>query len=124
MVGGEQTVEDDRLGFPTWGITVHLTALYAAISAQKKISPGNTVPTALRRKPHEFLVGSEAEILVEPGRVIPHQGNQLLIHCPDALGSALQGIGLQPRHNDPLQAKAWPAIAPGIVEYACVVEEA
>src|SRR5262245_36026372 len=97
MVGREQTVEDDRLCFPAWRITVHLAALHTAVGAEKQISPGNAVPTALRRKPHEFLVGGKAEVVVEPGRMVPYQGDQLLIHGPDAFGSASQGIGLSLR---------------------------
>src|SRR5262245_63615033 len=60
MVGSKQTVENDRLGFPAWRITVYLAALHTAIGAEKQISPGNAMPTALRRKPHKFLVGGKA----------------------------------------------------------------
>ena len=87
MIASEQTVEDDRLGFPAWGIAVHFATLHTAIGTQKQVSPGDTMPTALRRKPHEFLVGGEAEVRVEPGRMVPHQSNQLLVYRPDAFGS-------------------------------------
>src|SRR2546426_770076 len=70
MIGSEQTIEEDRLGFPAWRITIHLAALHTAIGAEKQISSGNAMPTALRRKPHEFLVGGKAEIIIEPGRMI------------------------------------------------------
>src|SRR5712691_9950584 len=102
MVGSEQTVENDRLGFPAWRITVYLAALHTAIGAEKQISPGNAMPTALRRKPHEFLVGGKAEIVVEPGRMVPHQSHQLLIHSTHAFGSASQGLGLSPRQDHAL----------------------
>ena len=80
------------------------------------------MPTALRRKPHEFLVGGETEILVEPGRMVPHQSNQLLVYCPDAFGSASQGLGLSARQDHTLEAKAWLTIEPGVVEYTGVIE--
>src|SRR5215831_8135838 len=116
MVGSEQTIEDDRLGFPAWRITVHLTALHTAIGAEKQISPGNAMPTALGRKPHEFLVGGQAEVVVEPGRVVPYKGDQLLIHGSYAFGSASQGISLRRRQDHTLEAKAWLAIKPRIVK--------
>src|SRR5262245_33697319 len=122
MVGREQTVEDDRLCFPAWRITVHLAALHTAVGAEKQISPGTAVPTALRRKPHEFLVGGKAEVVVEPGRMVPYQSHELLIHCSDAFGSAAQGIGLCRRQDHTLEAKAWLAIEPGIIEDTGVVE--
>src|SRR5262245_16343233 len=122
MVGDEQTVEDDRLCFSAWRITVHLTALHTAVGAEKQISPGNTMPTALRRKPHEFLVGGKAEIIIKPDRMVPHQSHELLIHCADAFGSASQSIGLRRRQDHTLEAKAWLAIEPGIIEDAGVVE--
>src|SRR5262245_39753453 len=124
MIGGEQTVEDNRLCFPAWRIPVHLAALQTAVGAKKQISPGNAMPTALRRKPHEFLVGGQAEIVVEPGRMVPHQSHELLIHCSDTFGSAAQGLGLRRRQDHTLEAKAWLAIEPGIIEYAGVVESA
>src|SRR5215471_11997252 len=122
MVGREQTVEDNRLCFPTGRITVHLAALHTAISTEKQISPGNAMPTTLRRKPHELLVGGQAEVVIEPGRVVPHQGNEFLIHGSYTFGSASQGIGLRWRQDHALEAKAWLTIEPGIIEYAGVVE--
>src|SRR4029453_13630839 len=106
MVGREQTVEDDRLCFSAWRITVHLAALHTAVGAEKQISPGNAMPAALRPKPHEFLVGGKAEVVVEPGRMVPYQSHELLIYCSDAFGSASQGIGLRRRKNPPREAKA------------------
>src|SRR5215510_7303283 len=124
MVGSEQTIEDYRLCFPTWRITVHLAALHTAVGAEKQISPGNAMPAALRRKPHEFLVGGKAEVVVEPGRMVPYQSHELLIYCSDAFGSASQGIGLRRRQDHTLEAKAWLTIEPGIIEDAGVVESA
>src|SRR5215467_10397867 len=122
MVGREQTVENNCLCFPTGRITVHLAALHTAISTEKQISPGNAMPTALRRKPHELLVGGQAEIVVEPGRVVPHKGDQLLIHGSYAFSSASQGIGLRWRQDHTLEAKAGLAIQPGIVKNTGIVE--
>src|SRR5438093_13081543 len=106
MVGGEQTVEDDRLCFPAWRITVYLAALHTAIGAEKQISPSNAMPTPLRRKPHELLVGGQAEVVIEPSRMVPHQGDQLLIHNTDAFSSASQGVDLNRRQDHALKEKA------------------
>src|SRR5215475_8983613 len=115
MVGREQTVEDNRLCFPTGRITVHLAALHTAIGTEKQISPGNAMPTTLRRKPHELLVGGQAEVVVEPGRAVPHQSDELLIHGSYAFGSASQGISLSLRQDHALETKARLTIAPGII---------
>jgi hypothetical protein len=80
------------------------------------------MPTALRRKPHEFLVGGKAKIVVEPGRMVPYQGHQLLIHGAHTFGSPSQGIGLSRRQDHTLEAKARLTIEPGIIEDASVVE--
>src|SRR5437764_11729333 len=97
MVGVEETVEDHGFRFPTRRVTVDLTALYAAIGTAKEIRPRNAMPATLCRKPHELLVRGEAEIVIEPIRVVPHQGDQLLVHCSNAFGSASQGVRLRPR---------------------------
>src|SRR5262249_23688282 len=78
--------------------------------------------TALGRKPHEFLVGGKAEVVIEPGRVVPHKGDQFLVHGSYAFGSAAQGIGLRRRQDHTLEAKAWLAIEPGIVKDTGIVE--
>ena len=97
VIGSQQTVEEHRFCFPTGRITVHFAALHTAVGAQKEIGPSNAMPTALGRKPHEFLIGGEAKIVVQPGRMVPHQGDEFLIHGSHTFGSASQGFSLGSR---------------------------
>src|SRR5262249_40512379 len=115
-------VEHDGFCFPTRRVTVHLTALDAAITTAKEIRPRYAVPAPLRGKPHELLVRGETEIVIEPGRMVPHQCDQLLIHGADAFSRASQGLRLRTRQHQALQAKARLTIKPGIVEYARIVQ--